>query len=261
MSGCKIIAKVGNKSIEKNVCRPNFEEVLEPYVEITRTHKNNKEKGVWYAAEYIFGKIGGQLLREFEVAKKANNENYVNTCAARISWALNHNSSEITINTFKLRVKRTIQQNKQPQTVWRGYKGIDGLTYYISVDDIIDMLSLNWGKLNFNEIDKYSYEILRESMCNGQSKDFVHKMATTSENKDFFNDFAGEKANFGKDILHCKQQGIIAIKGINLMTKIGFGHTTLWDQTNFVDVLLQENGNFLTNDNYLVKEVYYWDLG
>ena len=262
MSECKIRARVGDKSIEKNVCRPDFEEVYRPYKTITQDCNNQYEsKGEWAAAEYIFGKIGGQLLKEFQVAKKIKNKNYVNTCASRISWALNHNSSRITINTFRIGVTRIINHNGQPQTVSRGYKGVDGLTYYIGVDDIIDMLKLNWKKLDCNETNKCGYERIRDFIHNGQSKDFAHTMDTKNANNAFFKDFSGKEAVFGTNKLLHKKRGIIAMKGINLITKAGFGHTTLWDKIDFVDAILQTNENFLTNDNYLVKEVYYWDLG
>ena len=89
MSECKIRARVGDKSIEKNVCRPDFEEVLTPYKEITNIAKNKyfapniifeSEARHIAVAEAVFGKIGGKLEEaRIEARNSKNNlQNWLN---------------------------------------------------------------------------------------------------------------------------------------------------------------------------------------
>ena len=69
--------------------------------------------------------IGGQAYREF-MNKKIN---LYNTCALRVSYALNYSTHPI--------------KNMKKQVVGRGYKGKDNhtYTYYLEVPDIVELLS------------------------------------------------------------------------------------------------------------------------
>lgn len=50
-------------------------------------------------------------------------------------------------------------------------------------------------------------------------------------------------------------------KGIVAMRLQGnrLRHTTLWNESNFVDVEFNYY-NFLDGTNYIIKELYFWDL-
>lgn len=76
-------------------------------------------------AEKRYEVIGGQSYREF-MNKKIN---LYNTCALRVSYALNYSTHPI--------------KNMKKQVVGKGYKGKDNhtYTYYLGVPDIVELLS------------------------------------------------------------------------------------------------------------------------
>ncbi|RDU60236.1 hypothetical protein CQA44_10740 [Helicobacter sp. MIT 14-3879] len=38
------------------------------------------------------------------------------------------------------------------------------------------------------------------------------------------------------------------------------GHTTLWDKDNFVDTALGVSANYLNETQYIIQDLYFWDL-
>ena len=64
-------------------------------------------------------------------------DKYYNTCALRVSYALNYRTHPI--NTM------------DRQVMGRGYQGDDKQTYYLGVFDIIELLKLNWKELTWKQ--------------------------------------------------------------------------------------------------------------
>ncbi|MDY5185134.1 hypothetical protein [Helicobacter trogontum] len=77
----------------------------------------------------------------------------------------------------------------------------------------------------------------------GCSEDFYHNMTSKAENQKFF-----------KELQSIKRKGITAMIGTD-----GLRHTTLWNGNNFVDVEFNYY-NFLDETNYIIKELYFWNL-
>ena len=153
-------------------------------------------------------------------------DKYYNTCALRVSYALNYSTHPI--------------KNMKKQVVGRGYKDKDNHTYYLGVFDIIELLKLNWKVLSWN---KSTYNQVKANIQCGCSEDFYHSMTSKAENQKFF-----------KELQSIKRKGIAAMIGTD-----GLRHTTLWNGNNFVDVEFNYY-NFLDETNYIIKELYFWDL-
>ncbi|TLD97941.1 hypothetical protein [Helicobacter trogontum] len=77
----------------------------------------------------------------------------------------------------------------------------------------------------------------------GCSEDFYHSMTSKAENQKLF-----------KELQSIKRKGITAMIGTD-----GLRHTTLWNGNNFVDVEFNYY-NFLDETNYIIKELYFWNL-
>ena len=240
---CK--ARCGDKEITIRIQRPNFENVEKAYREInTLTQEQEKEaKELIYnllikqnytqleaiqiadyykeiAARYI--KVGGGAYTQFI----SDMDKYYNTCALRVSYALNYSTHPI--------------KNMKKQVVGRSYKGNDNHTYYLGVFDIIELLKLNWKALSWN---KATYNQVKANIQCGCSEDFYHNMTSKAENQKFY-----------KELQSIKRKGIVAMIGTD-----GLRHTTLWNESNFVDVEFNYY-NFLDGTKYIIKELYFWDL-
>ena len=240
---CK--ARCGDKEITIRIQRPNFENVEKAYREInTLTQEQEKEaKELIYnllikqnytqleaiqiadyykeiAARYI--KVGGGAYTQFI----SDMDKYYNTCALRVSYALNYSTHPI--------------KNMKKQVVGRSYKGNDNHTYYLGVFDIIELLKLNWKALSWN---KATYNQVKANIQCGCSEDFYHNMTSKAENQKFY-----------KELQSIKRKAIVAMIGTD-----GLRHTTLWNESNFVDVEFNYY-NFLDGTKYIIKELYFWDL-
>lgn len=262
MSECKIRARVGDKSIEKNVCRPDFEEVLKPYVEITNIGigewvagyrqlvKQYKDREItdgqldatkqqlhFVRSGKIYKKVGTALFNFFNDNQK---ERY-NTCATRVSYAINHSSVPFH--------KNPNSNNLKPDGRWK----INEYYYYISVDNIIDTLKTIWGepKSYGKDFDK--------SLQKTHSMDFYVSMTTKEENRKLF----GMLESFDK-------KGVVAMK----LQGNRIRHSTLWDRNGFVDFKMNDKLDddidvYLYGYDYLrdqkntrtvVLQFYFWEL-
>ncbi|WP_281651675.1 T6SS effector amidase Tae4 family protein [Helicobacter bilis] len=157
----------------------------------------------------------------------SNQRRYVNTCALRVSYALNHSTHPI--NTM------------DKQVIGRGYQGKDEQTYYLGVFDIIELLKLNWKELSWN---KSTYTQIIEKIKCGCSEDFYTSMNSKKENENFF-----------EELQSIQRKGIVAMIGTD-----GLRHTTLWNGNDFVDTALGVSGDFLNHPTYIIRELYFWDL-
>ncbi|TLD87777.1 hypothetical protein LS66_007695 [Helicobacter sp. MIT 03-1614] len=153
-------------------------------------------------------------------------DKYYNTCALRVSYALNYSTHPI--NTM------------DRQVMGRGYQGDDKQTYYLGVFDIIELLKLNWKELTWKQP---TYTQVKEKIKCGCSEDFYHNMTSKDENQQFF-----------EELQSIQRKGIVAMIGTS-----GLRHTTLWNGNDFVDVDFGYY-NFLKETNYIVKDLYFWDL-
>lgn len=235
---CKV--KCGDKEITIRIQRPNFESVEKAYREINIVGRieaeeaykkhyaetgNEEEADKIYFLTLIKKKyetVGGNAYTQFI----SDMDKYYNTCALRVSYALNYSTHPI--------------KNMKKQVVGRSYKGDDNHTYYLGVFDIIELLKLNWKVLSWN---KSTYNQVKANIQCGCSEDFYHNMTSKAENQKFY-----------KELQSIKRKGIIAMIGTD-----GLRHTTLWNGSNFVDVEFNYY-NFLDGTKYIIKELYFWDL-
>lgn len=235
---CKV--KCGDKEITIRIQRPNFESVEKAYREINIVGRieaeeaykkhyaetgNEEEADKIYFLTLIKKKyetVGGNAYTQFI----SDMDKYYNTCALRVSYALNYSTHPI--------------KNMKKQVVGRSYKGDDNHTYYLGVFDIIELLKLNWKELSWN---KATYNQVKANIQCGCSEDFYHNMTSKAENQKFY-----------KELQSIKRKGIIAMIGTD-----GLRHTTLWNGSNFVDVEFNYY-NFLDGTKYIIKELYFWDL-
>lgn len=240
---CKV--KCGDKEKSIKIQRPSFKSVEKGYREINALpqEQENEAKDLIYsllitqnytqleslqiadyykqvAARYV--KIGGGAYNQFI----NDMDKYYNTCALRVSYALNYSTHPI--NTM------------DRQVMGRGYQGDDKQTYYLGVFDIIELLKLNWKELTWKQP---TYTQVKEKIKCGCSEDFYHNMTSKDENQQFF-----------KELQSIQRKGIVAMIGTS-----GLRHTTLWNGNDFVDMDFGYY-NFLKETNYIVKDLYFWDL-
>lgn len=240
---CKV--KCGDKEKSIKIQRPSFNSVEKGYREINALpqEQENEAKDLIYsllitqnytqleslqiadyykqvAARYV--KIGGGAYNQFI----NDMDKYYNTCALRVSYALNYSTHPI--NTM------------DRQVMGRGYQGDDKQTYYLGVFDIIELLKLNWKELTWKQP---TYTQVKEKIKCGCSEDFYHNMTSKDENQQFF-----------KELQSIQRKGIVAMIGTS-----GLRHTTLWNGSKFLDV---ENGMarnyYLTNIGTAKLEL--WEL-
>lgn len=234
-------------NIKLNIQRPSFESVKKAYMEITKEGVDEfieKYKTTYHQTEYElnqlfyamsearYRKISQVLLNFYN----DNREERYNTCATRVSYAINH--STIPLN-------EVVDKKDLPNGLW----DIKGKYYYISVDGIIDALSVAWSKpkkLNVN---------LKQSILRGCSEDFYHNMSSKMENRMFFD-----------ELVSFNRKGIVAMR----MQGNRIRHTTLWDTNNFVDVEMNvevdmplfgyDYLNDSNNDYSHIAQLYFWEL-
>lgn len=131
-----------------NLKRPAWESVSNAYIEINEIGKAEYysaiEKAIqegasdnvaYHRAELAqaqkrYEKVGGQALREFNRDSKS----YINTCALRVSYALNHGGMPLIENRVKL-------------TSGTKLIGKDNYKYYTGVSSIKGLLLENWKQL------------------------------------------------------------------------------------------------------------------
>ena len=244
---CKV--KCGDKEITIRIQRPNFESVEKAYREITREGANEFIKNykltqpqtqeeinqLSYAmAEARYKKISQVLLNFYN----GDRINRYNTCATRVSYALNN--STIPLNAIA-------NKKDLPSGLW----DINGKYYYISVDGIINALSVAWHK------PKKLDNNLRQSILCGCSEDFYKEMTSKEQNVAFF-----------KELVSFNRKGIVAMR----MQHNRLRHTTLWNGSNFVDVEMNREIDiplYLFGYDYLndpnksypyIAQFYFWEL-
>lgn len=248
---CKV--KCGDKEATIRIQRPNFDDCKMAYEKISKLDNidNNKieesknrlyiailkkqlskEKMAKYTEEmlnkYVFSEItyfnvGGGAYQQF-----INDwDFYYNTCALRISYALNQTNIPIKTMTNQL--------------IDRNYTGDDKQLYYLGVFDIVNLLNKNWKKLSWQ---KPTFNQVKQKIQCGCSEDFYKNMTTKAENKTFFD-----------ELQSLQIKGIVAMIGTS-----GLRHTTLWDIDNFVDVKIGISKNYLNKTDYIIRECYFWDM-
>ncbi|MWV62416.1 hypothetical protein DCO58_04335 [Helicobacter saguini] len=254
----KLKAKCGNLETTINIQRPSFESVKKNYVEITMVgSKEYIEKYKLIQINFNNGNITQEEAKE-EIRKlridmsearyktvsnkllnffNEDRESRYNTCATRISYAINNTAIPLT---------KTDNQ-KSPTNAWI----INNSYYGISVDSVIDILSTLWHK------PKVYNATIKQSILNGCTEDFYHKMNTKEQNQSFF-----------KELQSFKRKGVAAMR----LHKNRIRHTTLWEENEFVDVKMNDESdlnyslygyNYLTNeinDYPAVSEFYFWEL-
>ncbi|BBB20409.1 T6SS effector amidase Tae4 family protein [Helicobacter cinaedi] len=252
---CKV--KCGNKETEIKIQRPSFKSVEKGYTEISKfdidaynarqqvlydelynlaqnrgqdnseAHKFAELESLWIVsiefAEPRYKQIGGKV----ETLFNSDRRKYVNTCALRVSYALNYSTHPI--NTM----------NKQ--IAGRNYQGADTHTYYLGVFDIIKLLKTNWKEISWN---KSTYAQVKKYIKCGYSKDFYHTMTSKDKNQRFF-----------KELQSLNRKGVVSMIGTG-----GLRHTTLWNGNDFLDTALGISVNYLDDTTDLIRELYFWDL-
>ena len=250
-------AKCGDKEITIKIQRPSFESVKRGYEKISifntddyharkqmlydnlyklainqgysdeEAQKLADTESLWIVsieiAETRYKQVGCKVRALFNSDKRA----YVNTCSLRVSYALNYSTHPI--NTMEKQIKN------------RGYNGADKHTYYLGVFDIIELLKLNWKHLSW---DKSTYSQVKDKIRRGCSEDFYKGMTSKMENIHFF-----------EELQSIQRKGIIAMNGTDDLR-----HTTLWNGSDFLDTYLELSQNYLTEPEYTVRDLYFWDL-
>ncbi|AQQ59247.1 hypothetical protein XJ32_03070 [Helicobacter bilis] len=239
--------KCGNKEITIKIQRPDFASVESAYREITREGADEFIKNYkltqpqtqdelnqlsYIMAEARYKKISQVLLNFYNDKRK---ERY-NTCATRVSYAINNS----TVPLHMVANKKDL-----PVGLW----GIGGKYYYISVDGIINALSIAWHK------PKKLDDKIKQSILCGYSEDFYKEMTSKYQNATFFN----ELVSFNK-------KGIVAMR----MQHNRLRHTTLWNGSNFVDVEMNKEVeihifgyDYLNDSNKSyphITQFYFWEL-
>ena len=241
--------RCGDKEATIEIIRPDFASVESAYREITRegasefikayqlTHPETQEEveQLSYAmAEARYKKISQVLLNFYN----GDRTNRYNTCATRVSYALNN--STIPLN-------EVANKKDLPSGLW----DINGKYYYISVDGIINALSVAWHK------PKKLDNNLKQSILCGHSEDFYKEMTSKEQNVAFFN-----------ELVSFNRKGIVAMR----MQHNRLRHTTLWNGSNFVDVEMNREIDiplYLFGYDYLndpnksysyIAQFYFWEL-
>ncbi len=239
-----------------NLKRPAWESVSNAYIEINEIGKAEYysaiEKAIqegasdnvaYHRAELAqaqkrYEKVGGQALREFNRDSKS----YINTCALRVSYALNHGGMPLIENRVKL-------------TSGTKLIGKDNYKYYTGVSSIKGLLLENWKQLkpysqaNGRDFYKIFYDYRKEPFKTladiyGNIFNPTRVAEIRRNNKNFFNALCSLK-----------------IKGIVTMVIEGWGnaggHTTLWNGKGFLD-----ETNYLDyyKEAIFVRELCFWEL-
>lgn len=239
-----------------NLKRPKWEDVSKAYKEINEigkaeyydTLEKAKQEGFsdnmarhraeLAQAQKRYEKVGGQALREFN----RDSESYINTCALRVSYALNYGGMPLIEGRAKL-------------TSGTKLVGKDGYKYYTGVSGIKGLLLENWKRLKpysqANKKDFYKifydyktepFETLADTYGNIFNPTRVAEIRRNNQN--FFNILCSLK-----------------IKGIVTMVIEGWGdaggHTTLWNGKGFLD-----ETNYLNyyKETIFVRELCFWEL-
>lgn len=236
--------------------RPKWESVSKAYIEINEIGKiefyNTLEKAIQEGlsdniarhiaelaqAQKRYEKVGGQALREFNRDSKS----YINTCAMRVSYALNYGGMPLIDGRVKL-------------TSGTKLIGKDNYKYYTGVSGIKGLLLENWKQLkpysqaNNRDFYKIFYDHKKEpfkALVDVHGNIFNQKRVNEikKDNQNFFN------------VLHS-----LKIKGIATMVIDGWrdagGHTTLWNGEGFLD-----ETNYLNyyKETIFVRELCFWEL-
>ena len=208
-----------------NLKRPKWESVSKAYIEINEIGKNLNDDYIKSELRYNF--LGGKIQRAFEREKTK----YVNTCAVRVSYALNYGGmplKESLISNVKSDRHKVMLQNMK--NAIETYNRLDkSNNYYITSS--IDMETFLWIKFG-------SPEIIQKTMT------------TKQENIIFLN-----------KLKSLNKQGIITMR-INFSD--AQGHTTLWNKdrvmysSNYlVEYIIQNNARYY---NPVVTEAHFWEL-
>ncbi|MGX3046098.1 T6SS effector amidase Tae4 family protein [Helicobacter sp. T3_23-1056] len=250
-------ATCGTKNADIKCNRPNWDKVKKAYDEINKIDENdankvykiifNDEKNKlikkgeqeWMAiqkaheiaektkiSQVRYEKAEGEALRYFE----GNREQYRNTCALQISYALNFGGMPLH-NTIKKRDFSSVGGTtiEQKETL-----------YILGVINMREFLLQEWRQPEFKES---LYEIKSYDVLLSRNKTLLQKL---------------------KDL---KSKGLVTIGGGRFRDKKylkSFWHSTLWDTNEFVDVQNDRNINYLGGIDdgveFLAKELFFWEL-
>lgn len=216
-----------------NLKRPKWESVSKAYIEINEIGKaeyysilnsgGNFSQAELAQAQKRYEKVGGQALREFN----RDSESYINTCAFKLSYALNYGGMPLKSYMSRDRTKRP--KAFEYATI---LQGIDNHNYLTGVIFMINLLQLKnvWG----NADEPYSPKTMK----------------TKQENIDFYNN---EFSKFSKN-------GVVAMI-INGWSNAN-GHVTLWSgkDKKFLDYDPNLYNNYLLYGNIIVTKLYFWEL-
>lgn len=239
-----------------NLKRPKWEDVSKAYNEINEIGNiayrqyfnyfksqgyNNDEADIqatFYSTRARYNFVGGQAKSEFERAPKV----YANTCALRVSYALNYGGMPLIEGRAKL-------------TSGTKLIGKDNYRYYTGVSGIKGLLLGNWKQLkpysqtNNRDFYKIFYDYKKEPF-----KTLADKYGNIFNQKRV-NEIRKDNQNFFNVLCSLK------IKGIVTMVIDGWGdaggHTTLWNGENFAD-----GTNYLNDEeaSIFVRELCFWEL-
>ena len=208
-----------------NIKRPSWKYVKDAYEKINDIGKTLNDD--YAKAELRYNFLGGKIQKSFEKEKTQ----YVNTCALRVSYALNYGGmplKESLIGNIESDRHKAILQNIK--NAIETYNRLDrNNNYYITNSiDMETFLRIKWGV-----------------------PDIMQKnMTTKQENITFLN----KLKNFNK-------QGIITMR-INF--RDAQGHTTLWNKDSFLDDSNYLEEYIIQNDgrhyNPIVTEAHFWEL-
>lgn len=212
--------------IKLNIKRPRWDSVKKAYVEINEIGKDEYDDYAKARLRYAF--LGGKIQKTFEKEETS----YVNTCAVRVSYALNKGGMPLK-EALEIDIKKNSKYKSLLQSIKSNaeiYNRIDkNKNYYIT--NSIDMETFLWIKWGTPEL-------------------MQKNMTTKAQNIIFFN-----------NLKNAKKQGVVTMR---IDFSDAKGHTTLWDKNYFVD-----DSNYLVeaiikdNDihyNPLVKEIHFWEL-
>ena len=175
-------------------------------------------------AQKRYEKVGGQALREFN----RNSESYINTCAFKLSYALNYEG--MPLNKYISRQQITSRPIAFQNALILGDKANNN--YFMRVKEIRQFLQLKsvWG----NADKPYNPKIMK----------------TKQENIDFYNN---EFSKFSKN-------GVVAM--IISGWSDANGHITLCNgkDKKFLDYDPKLYNNYLLYGNIIVTKLYFWEL-
>ena len=233
--GVIITATCGDKSIDIECRRPNWQSMSEAYEKINGYYIQGK-------AQAVFEQVGGELYKEFlnnetiiarqrqqelqgVVISRLDKRYTLNSCALRVSYALNH--SKIFSIPYLIKNQKLPNDTGKLRFENKRWFGADNNLYYLSIYGLRNFLILNWG-----------------------NSDKPYHLRTFRNKDEVGNFYENEFSKFGKS-------------GIVVMRIQGFddagGHATLWNGESKAFEDSKINENYLIG-NHNVIDFQFWEL-